>query len=132
MKIHTLTRTVVSAGVVLVSVAAAALSGAAPAAAATRYGCEWPRVCFYKTEADWQARRPTATYQDMGYWQTLGSHSAYSEVVYNSRNDDGALLRMQSGITYCVKGGQTTPEFFMPVYQDGAMEELKIMDSKTC
>lgn len=115
------------------SVATAALSGAAPAAAASRYGCVYPRVCFYLHESDFIARRPTAAYQDMtSAPQVLGSRSAGSEYVYNSRNDDGAQMTMDDGSLYCVKGGTTRAEQFLPFYVGGSVQKIKIVNSRTC
>ncbi|KUN58167.1 hypothetical protein AQJ46_43980 [Streptomyces canus] len=70
----------------------------APSAAAEPavHGCAYPRVCFYLTEAQWNANSPTAAYQDADYNQTLGSNSKGADVVYNSRNDDTVLLRVGS------------------------------------
>ncbi|WP_433720952.1 hypothetical protein ACQP2Y_37405 [Actinoplanes sp. CA-051413] len=66
----------------------ALVAGATPASAAV-YGCAYPRVCFYKTRADWLAARPTASYRDYGY-QRLGSASTNAYAIFNSRGDDGA------------------------------------------
>ncbi|MCF2527145.1 hypothetical protein [Yinghuangia soli] len=100
----------------------------APQAQATSaYGCGWPRVCFYKTQASWNADSPTASYQDMGYWQTLGTSSKGSYGVYNSRNDDCALLEFSDGEQYRLK-----PNKFFQTSFIGTVTKIKIMDSPTC
>lgn len=111
------------------SVVAGSLIGAQPAEAAVR-GCAWPRVCFYLSESNWNNSAPTASYQDMGSWQTLGARSNSAEVVYNSRDDDGARLRFMDGSEWCLR--PNTSERLEPVYQAGAVTHIKIMDSPTC
>ncbi|GID90742.1 hypothetical protein Adi01nite_01540 [Amorphoplanes digitatis] len=60
-----------------------------PAAADTKYGCRYPRVCLYMNNSDWVARKPTAAYQDItSNWQQLGQRGRQAYAVYNSRNDD--------------------------------------------
>jgi hypothetical protein len=59
--------------------------------AVSRYGCAWPRVCFYTSYNAWFNHRPTAAYRDM-YWQYLSAAAYDPLMVYNSRNDDGARL----------------------------------------
>ncbi|GAA3802975.1 hypothetical protein ACFS5L_40950 [Streptomyces phyllanthi] len=85
------------------------LAGSASSASAdSRYGCEWPRVCFYLTQADRNANRPTAAYQDAGYNQTLGPNSRGADSVYNSRNDDIALVRVgTSSVAVCISPNQS-------------------------
>ncbi|MGV9816356.1 hypothetical protein ACWDTQ_31135 [Streptomyces cellulosae] len=84
----------------------ASLAAAPTASADTGNGCAYPRVCFYKTDADWNRRTPTATYQDVtATYQPLSSRAAGSVVVFNSRNNDRAYLRATaSGTTryYCL------------------------------
>ncbi|MFI5673092.1 hypothetical protein [Streptomyces cellulosae] len=73
------------------------VASAPPAAAEPAvHGCAYPRVCFYLTQAQWNANTPTAAYQDADYNQTLGSSSRGADVVYNTRNDDTVLLRIGS------------------------------------
>ncbi|QIQ02648.1 hypothetical protein [Streptomyces liangshanensis] len=105
-----------------------AATGTTPAAADTAFGCGYPQVCFYKTQADWDARRWTAAYKDVtSYFQNLSSGAMGAKWVHNSRNDDGALLRFSSG-TYCLQPGwswQTAPGAAGPT-------GIRIMDSPTC
>ncbi|MGW6684154.1 hypothetical protein ACWGBO_30310 [[Kitasatospora] papulosa] len=71
----------------------------APTASATSYnGCEYPRVCFYQTQPDWTIGMPDAAYQDVtSYYQNLSSRAYGADWVYNSRNDDRAMLRFTNG-----------------------------------
>jgi hypothetical protein len=112
------------------TVVAGSLVGAQPAAAAAPHGCDWPRVCFYLYESNWNANAPTASYQDLGSWQTLGSRSRSAEYVYNSRDDDGARLRFEDGSERCLKPNSSF--HLQPVYQAGAVTQIKIMDSASC
>ncbi|MGW1762111.1 hypothetical protein [Streptomyces mirabilis] len=104
--------------------------GAYPATADTRDGCTYPRVCFYKTEADWQARKPTAAYKDVtSTYQQLGPRSFGSVAILNSRNDDGALLHFADGDTVCLKPDYT----LFPAYPGAPpVDAIRIMDSPTC
>src|SRR5512133_1329945 len=95
-------RRVMAAGIAAITAATGLMAFATPAQAVANYGCSYPYVCFYLNSSDWAAASPTATYKDMGYWQTLGSRSRGSFMVYNSRNDDGALLRFTDGRTFCL------------------------------
>jgi|tagenome__1003787_1003787.scaffolds.fasta_scaffold20464824_1 hypothetical protein len=128
MKIGPALRVVATAATAVL--AAGALVGVQPAAANSNYGCSWPRVCFYLHDTDWTNRQPTASYQDRGYWQTLGSRSAGSMYVYNSRNDDGARLRFDDGHEYCVRPNSWA--LMEPYYYGDYVEQIKIMDSPTC
>lgn len=108
----------------------ATISATTPAAANTAYGCGYPQVCFYKTQADWNARTWTAAYKDVtSYYQTLGSNSAGSFAVYNSRNDDGASLKFSDGHTTCIHPNEYATG--LPS-MDGYVTGIKIMDSPYC
>ncbi|MFJ1796812.1 hypothetical protein [Kitasatospora griseola] len=74
---------------------------AAPSASATSYnGCDWPRVCFYQTQPDWTIGMPDAAYQDVTTsYQDLSSRAYGADWVYNSRNDDRAMIRFTNGGT---------------------------------
>lgn len=68
---------------------------ASPAAAADKFGCKYPRVCFYLTSSDWAARKPTAAYQIKTQdYQMLGPRSRHAHAVHNSRHDDAVLLML--------------------------------------
>jgi hypothetical protein len=98
-----------------------------PANADSHYGCTYPRVCFYKTQADWQRHAPTAAYKDLTtFYQSLGPRSARSYAVYNSRNNDGASLRFSNHRPHCLKPGHL-------VFTNGAwVNGIRIMDSPSC
>ncbi|MFF4756658.1 hypothetical protein ACWD5R_42220 [Streptomyces sp. NPDC002514] len=82
-----------------VAVFAGTALAVAPSASATSYnGCDWPRVCFYQTQPDWTIGMPDAAYQDVTtYYQDLSSRAYGADWVYNSRNDDRAMLRFTYG-----------------------------------
>jgi hypothetical protein len=98
-------RKLLAAGTVTVSVAALlSVIGGSPASADTKFGCQYPRVCLYLHRTDWNARTPTAAYQVVTQdFQTLGPHGRNAYAVFNSRNDDGALLRDADGVETCVR-----------------------------
>jgi hypothetical protein len=100
------------------------LAAAAPAQATTNYGCVYPRVCFYKTYADWRDRHPTASYRDYGR-QPLGPASTRAYMVFNSRNDDSALLFAAAG-TYCVLPNRNVAT------GDISATQIEIIDSPQC
>ncbi|MCX5204713.1 hypothetical protein OG897_25065 [Streptomyces sp. NBC_00237] len=58
--------------------------GAADLSAQARR-CDWPRVCFYR------GNTYKAAYKDWGY-QLLGPRGRSSNVIVNSRYDDGARI----------------------------------------
>ena len=113
--------------VVVSTVLAGGLLASSPAQATSRYGCEWPRVCFYLTAADWNAQRPTAAYQDItsGY-QTLGPRSRGSNAIYNSRNDDALAFLFDNG-----GGGCLQPNSYGR-YSGFTITKIKILSSPTC
>jgi hypothetical protein len=114
------------------AVVGAAIAGtfavASPAQADSANGCAYPRVCFYKTGNDWSTDHPTAAFQDVtsGY-QTLGTQSRGSYGVYNTRNNDGALLHFTNGQTRCL-----TPNRFLWAQDVGTVDKIRIMDSASC
>jgi hypothetical protein len=114
-------------GAAAASLAAAGLATAPSASADSYNGCAWPRVCFYLTDADWNAGAPTAAFQDItSSPQNLGSRSYNAEWVWNSRNDDGALLYYTNGQTRCM-----SPNTWMD-NNDWVVNKIKIMNSPTC
>lgn len=120
-------RKVVTLGAVTALLSSGAVVAAAPQASATSaYGCPWPYVCFYKTDADWYANHPTSMYRDMGYWQHLGANARGATYVYNSRNDDGALFRDTWGWYLCV--GPNDIARLAPY----VVTDIVITDSPTC
>jgi hypothetical protein len=116
----------VAAGATLAGVAALMTPVAASAA---YYGCEYPRICFYKTEGDFNRSQPTAAYQDItGSWQILGTRSRGAYWVQSTRRDDGTLLHFTNGHTVCIGPGTGSE---LPS-QYGTVDKIKIMDSPTC
>lgn len=103
----------------------------APAQATSRYGCDYPRACFYKTNEDFQARVVTASYQDVtSGWQILGSGGRDSMWFYNSRNDDVVYLYyLDQGTprTKCV-----TPSTLSVFPNTQTVTKIKISSSATC
>ncbi|WP_329492775.1 hypothetical protein [Kitasatospora herbaricolor] len=103
------------AGAALAAAALASLTVVAvPSAQATsRYGCDWPYVCFYATES---STTPVAKYKDLGE-QPLSETAQRALKVYNSRNDDRVKLWMFNQYWECVNpnqakatwSGKTTP-----------------------
>lgn len=120
---------VLSSGLAVVCAALAiAVIDGSPASAGTANGCVYPRVCFYLTESDWYAKRPTAAYQDItSSFQTLGPNSRGSWAVWNSRNDDGALLHYTDGHTYCLP-----PNRGDAAIRGEIVDKIRIMNSPTC
>ncbi|MFI9615731.1 hypothetical protein ACIHCM_29305 [Streptomyces sp. NPDC052023] len=103
------------------------ISNAPTASAETAFGCGYPRVCFYKTQADWNARRYTAAYRDMTEsYQNLSSAAAGAYAVFNSRNDDGARLHFTNGPAECLK-----PNTLM-LTNGFVVDKIRIMDSPSC
>ncbi|MEU1273577.1 hypothetical protein [Streptomyces sp. NPDC005799] len=104
---------------------------ATPASASSEYGCDWPKVCFYLTSSDWLHDSPTAAYQDItSYYQTLGSQSRGSHAVFNSRNDDRAMLRYTyRGTThyFCLN-----PNSDIEFDSDATVTGIKIQDASSC
>jgi hypothetical protein len=109
--VHVLKRTAVLGAIVTSSFVAAALASATPAQASTANGCTYPRVCFYKTGTDWDNNHPTAAYQDYGD-QPLTTTAQGSYYVYNTRNDDRAIITYKTGAgtthTLCVNPNHGT------------------------
>ncbi|MET8810188.1 hypothetical protein [Streptomyces sp. NPDC004546] len=101
-----MTRRLMTFGAVTAAVAGMLTVGAPPASADSHYGCIYPRVCFYLTDADFFNDHPTAAYQDVtSYYQNLGSNSRGANWVVNTRNDDRAYIRyVENGQTkyYCL------------------------------
>ncbi|WP_413098157.1 hypothetical protein [Streptomyces sp. Inha503] len=122
---------------VLSSVAGAALFAAvsvtltASPAAADPPGCPWPYVCFYKTSASYPNGTPSAMYKDVtSSYQDLGSASRGSDWVFNSRDDDRAMLRY-------VVNGQTKYHCLAPNSDIGftsaaTVTGIKIQTASTC
>ncbi|MFV2112172.1 hypothetical protein ACFHW0_07490 [Micromonospora sp. LOL_025] len=124
MRVKRFVGSILSAGVMLTTMVVSAPA----ASAATAYGCGYPQVCFYKTKADWDARRWTAAYKDItNYNQVLGSSAAGSYAVYNSRNDDGAFLRFAIGTSHCL-----LPNEKMTNITNSYVETIRIYDSASC
>ncbi len=117
------------AGAATALMAAGTVMATAPSASAdSAFGCSWPRVCFYLTDAAWAADSPTAAYQDItsGY-QTLGAASRGSNYVYNSRNDDVAYLHLTNGAVICL-----TPSTILHISSSFTVDKIRISSAATC
>jgi len=110
-------------------VAAGAAAAAGPARADTAEGCAYPRVCFYLTYVSFVNSFPTAAFQDKtSYFQQLGSRSYGSYAVYNTRNDDGARLRFDSGPNECLR-----PNSWLVIGSSGRkVNGIQIVESPNC
>ena len=125
-----LKRTAVLGALLTSSFVAAALASASPAQATTANGCTYPRVCFYKTSTDWDNNHPTAAYQDYGD-QALTTTARGSYYVYNTRNDDRAI------ITYTTGSGATRTKCVNPnraaaIGEDGFATRINIQTTASC
>lgn len=89
-----MTKRIAAVGTTAAALSVAALA-AAPSASAYDYnGCNWPQVCFYLTDSNWNNGSPTARYEDVtSSYQNLGTRSRGADWVRNTRNDDRAYLR---------------------------------------
>ena len=92
---------------------AAALALGTPSQAATGgHGCPDLSLCLYKTEADWAADHPSATYQGVTRDpQDLGPEARGSYAVYSALGDVRAILTLlaaQNGQAHgvCVSPGE--------------------------
>ncbi|MFD8390903.1 hypothetical protein ACFV2N_17295 [Streptomyces sp. NPDC059680] len=97
-------------GAVLAAVALAL--GTPSQAAAGSHGCPDLSLCLYKTEADWTADHPSATYQGVTRDpQDLGPEAYGSYAVYSALGDVRAILTLlgaQNGQAHgiCVSPGE--------------------------
>ncbi|MFI5844673.1 hypothetical protein ACIA8K_33735 [Catenuloplanes sp. NPDC051500] len=102
----------------------------APAQAVTAHGCGWPRVCFYQSASRYNAANPNAAYQDRGY-QTLTTAAKGADYIYNSRNDDGALLYTRwddgSSRTFCIFPNET-----VHLLSDETVYAINIKNAENC
>ncbi len=104
---------------------------AVPAHATSKFGCGYPRVCFWLTEADSNAQRWTAAYQDVTPgWQYLGARSRGAYSLYNTRNDDGALVGFTDGSIDCVYPNSGLNDITGAFGK--TVDKIRIMDSATC
>lgn len=121
-------RFIAAGAVIASSMIAGTLMIQTPAQAVTRYGCTYPRVCFYLTPADWTAQRPTAAYQDVTTgWQNLGPRSRGAAYAFNSRNDDIALFHFTNGNVRCVNPDSP---IFLSLY--GTVDKIRISSAGSC
>jgi hypothetical protein len=112
------------------AVLAGAFAAASPAQADSYAGCVYPRVCFYKTLSDYANDNPSAGYQDVtSSFQTLGSRSRGAQVVYNTRNDDVALLRYSDGYVACLPMNRGWSQAINPI---GTVTGIRILRVDTC
>jgi hypothetical protein len=122
-------RLLASLAVIAAGATGGALAGVTPAQAESAYGCGHPRVCFYLTQANWNARNYTAAYRDItsGY-QTLGSTSRGAYAVFNTRDTDSVLLHFTDGHTHCMEPS----EGVIAADQRGKVDKVRIMNSRDC
>jgi hypothetical protein len=107
------------------------VASAPPAQATSKFGCGYPRVCLWLTAGDWGAQRWTSAYRDVtSGWQYLGPRSRGSYALYNTRNDDGALVGFADGTTDCVYPNSGLID--IPGAFDKRVDKIRIMDSATC
>jgi hypothetical protein len=105
--------------------------GAAPAYAESRFGCDYPRICFYLTSADWLARKPTSAFRDITQdFQKLGPRARGAYAAYNSRIDDSAWLEMSDGSQTCLAPADTW--FFDQVSPPQRVIGVQITDQNEC
>ncbi|WEV24772.1 hypothetical protein OYE22_05840 [Streptomyces sp. 71268] len=119
---------ILSVGAAVVALFGATLATAPDASARSMRGCDFPRVCFYKTQADFDANRPTAAYKDVtSGFQKLGSQARGSVKAVNSRNDDGAIVKFANKPgTVCVQ-----PSSWWHFGSD-VVTHIRIVDSPNC
>jgi hypothetical protein len=115
----------------IMAAGATTVVGAAPAHAEGRFGCDYPRVCFYLTSADWLARKPTAAFRDITKdFQKLGPRARGSYAAYNSRIDDSAWLKMSDEWQTCL--GPDDIWFFDQASPPQKVVGVQITDEDEC
>ncbi|MFJ4336848.1 hypothetical protein [Streptomyces sp. NPDC088915] len=118
-----------AAGLAGAFVAVAAMSvTSAPAAHAESptHGCPYPYVCFYVDEHAWNAGTPVAKFRDVtSSYQAVTARPHYH--VVNTRNDDVAYLRLQSGGSVCLP-----PNFDTVFANSYSVNGIRISSSSTC
>ncbi|QKW52974.1 hypothetical protein [Streptomyces buecherae] len=121
-------RKFLSVGAATVAALGATLVTAPDASARSMRGCDFPRVCFYKTQADYDAHRPTAAYKDVtSGFQKLGSRARGSVKAVNTRNDDGAIVTFANKPgTVCVQADSWWH------FGSDVVTHIRIVDSPTC
>ncbi|MFI2032780.1 hypothetical protein [Streptomyces buecherae] len=121
-------RKFLSVGAATVAALGATLVTAPDASAESQRGCAYPRVCFYKTQADYDAHRPTAAYKDMtSTFQELGPRARGSLKGVNTRNDDGVIIKFANKPGAWCMEPNTRWHFGSDV-----VDRIRIVDSPTC
>jgi hypothetical protein len=121
-------RSAVSAAVVLSVSAIGAFVAPSPAQAVSQLGCTYPRVCFYRTQADLNAHKPAASYQDVtSTWQILGASSRGAAFVVNTRNDDTAYIHFTNNSQVCME-----PNSGLNAAAYGFADRIRISTSSVC
>ncbi|NES31782.1 hypothetical protein GCE86_24280 [Micromonospora terminaliae] len=104
-----------------------AFAPASPASASSMYGCVYPRVCFYLTEANFWNSSPTAAYQDVtSTWQTLSSRAKGAKYIVNTRNDDVIHLHYTNGQTNCLESNSIAYE------TSRIVDKVRISSASSC
>ncbi|MFC4503854.1 MULTISPECIES: hypothetical protein [Streptomyces] len=128
-------KTLTRLGLVAGLAAAAAAVTAPTASATTAHGCEWPRVCFYLTDGDWDNGNgtPTAAFQDVtSSYQNLGSRSRGANWAYNSRNDDRVFLRYIRNSTGATESICVNPNTVAKFTSDFTVTGIRIETASSC
>ncbi len=116
---------------IIMAAGAAPVAGTSPAHAESRFGCDYPRVCFYLTSADWLARKPTAAFRDITKdFQKLGPRARHAYAAYNSRIDDSAWLGMSDESQTCL--GPNDIWFFDQASPPQTVTGVQITDEDEC
>ncbi|BEL02919.1 hypothetical protein Q0Z83_011100 [Actinoplanes sichuanensis] len=115
----------------LMAAGALSVAGPAPAYAESRFGCDYPRVCFYLTSTDWVARKPTSAFRDITpAFQKLGPKARHAYAAYNSRIDDSAWLEMSDDSATCL--GPADIWFFDQLTPPQKVIGVQITDENEC
>lgn len=114
--------------VVMSSFAVGAVVSPSPALADSQLGCNYPRVCLYRTAADLNAHRPAVSYQDVtSGWQILGAAGRGADWVVNTRNDDTAYIHFTDNSQVCME-----PNSGLNAAYYGFADKIRISSSSVC
>jgi hypothetical protein len=108
------------------------------ASAATKFGCDFPRVCFYQTKTDFNRKRPTASFEDPTDAAQELERSIGAFAVFNSRDDDAAVItsfvvdRPGFDDTLGLDKRCVRPNSVVIFSKRVVTREIQIVDSPTC
>jgi hypothetical protein len=119
---------VLFAALVVASTVVAGLFAASPAQAASPYGCNYPRVCFYKNVDSLLKNRPNAAFRDItpGF-QKLGSRSKGAAYIISTRRDDTVYIHFTNGRVTCL-----APRGSLFTHYYGVADKIRISSSPRC